>query len=238
VKNRSGKDRGLVIPSSRWLAYATASAATLLTTANSATAEIHYSGPVDIPFPPDHFKAVALPLDQPGDSLIFKRSPRGQGSADFFGAVGLKSGAFLGSYRLFEYAFVWRIRSQDQDRYISEGHFTNGGFGFGSGTMIKGSRTSLQWQWERKGDGFIGFRFDNGAGRQYGWVRVRMHGPDSGFAFKVIDYAWADPGEPIRAGQTSSSISANPSKEGSLGLLALGGAGLALWRQRRMRGSV
>ena len=134
-----------------------------------------------------------LPLDQAGDSLIFNRSPRGQGSADFFGAVGLKSGAFLGSYRLFEYAFVWRIRSQDQDRYISEGHFTNGGFGFGSGTMIKGSIDSLQWQWDRKGDGFIGFTSDTAFSR----VRIKSR-PGSGFQVTMdnLTYSVTAPGVP------------------------------------------
>jgi MYXO-CTERM domain-containing protein len=49
-----------------------------------------------------------------------------------------------------------------------------------------------------------------------------------------MDYAWADPGEPIKPGQTRSEASKVPVK-GSLGLLSLGAAGLALWRQRRKR---
>ncbi|MBA3650720.1 MAG: hypothetical protein H0W66_04365, partial [Chthoniobacterales bacterium] len=76
------------------------------------------------------------------------------------------------------------------------------------------------------------FRFDNGAGTQYGWARVRMGGQNTNFAFTVLDYAWADPGEKIRPGQTSSSTG-NAPVEGSLGVLALGAAGLTVWRQRR-----
>jgi MYXO-CTERM domain-containing protein len=81
--------------------------------------------------------------------------------------------------------------------------------------------------------GFVGFRFDSGAGLQYGWARVRMMGlPEN--AFKVMDYAYADPGEPIRAGQTSSEVNeANTPGQGSLGLLALGAVGVTLWRRRR-----
>ena len=47
----------------------------------------------------------------------------------------------------------------------------------------------------------------------------------------MIDYAWADPDERIKTGQTSSrrkSLSAPAS--GSLGLLALGASGLIAWR--------
>jgi len=52
---------------------------------------------------------------------------------------------------------------------------------------------------------------------------------------KLEDYAWGDPGDQIRAGQTSSAgdqVEAIPD-QGSLGLLALGGAGLMVWRKLR-----
>jgi MYXO-CTERM domain-containing protein len=50
--------------------------------------------------------------------------------------------------------------------------------------------------------------------------------------FWLVDYAYADPGESIRAGQTSSNDA--PELE-SLGGLALGAAGLLAWRKRRSR---
>ncbi len=86
--------------------------------------------------------------------------------------------------------------------------------------------------WKKRGTGFAGFRFNNGAGTQYGWARVHMGGQNTNFAFTVLDYAWADPGEKIQPGQTSST-EANIQSEGSLGFLALGAAGVALWRRRR-----
>ena len=46
---------------------------------------------------------------------------------------------------------------------------------------------------------------------------------------------WADLGERIKPGQTSSSSRSDVTDKGSLGLLSLGAAGLALWRQRRKR---
>jgi hypothetical protein len=88
-------------------------------------------------------------------------------------------------------------------------------------------------QFDQAGVGFIGFKFNNGSGDQYGWARVRMtaSGIDHGFWF--ADYAYADPGEPIRAGQTSSNEMVP--EEGSLGWLALGAAGLLAWHKRRSR---
>jgi hypothetical protein len=234
MKTRLRKNHAVTIPTRRWLAYASAGAATALTGASSVEAEIHYSGRVNVAFPPDQNKSVALQLEEPGNSIFFAHTING-GSVDFFGAAGLQSGAFAGSYPGFEYAYVWRLKNRD--RYVSRAHFTNGGFGFGtSGTMVRGDRSSQNWRWLGAGTDFVGFRFNNGAGLQYGWARVRMDGAASRFSFTVLDYAWADPGEPIKAGQTSSSAVVSPD-EGLLGMLAIGAAGLALWRQRRKRGS-
>ena len=85
-------------------------------------------------------------------------------------------------------------------------------------------------QWTDNGTGYVGFRFNNGAGIQYGWGRVWITGhPEN--AFEVIDYAWGDVGDRIRAGQTSTNEMVP--EEGSLGWLALGAAGLLAWRKRR-----
>jgi hypothetical protein len=203
MKARCCQSHPVSILASRWLAYASASAATAFVGASPAEADVHYSGRVDVVFPPDQNKSVALQLETPGNSIFFAHAING-GTADFFGAAGLDSGAFAGSYPGFEYAFVWRLKTRD--RYVSRAHFTNGGFGFGtSGTMVRGDRSSQNWRWAGRGTDFVGFRFNNGAGLQYCWARVRMDGASSRFSFTVLDYAWADPGEPIRAGQTSSS---------------------------------
>jgi hypothetical protein len=230
MKTRSRKIHSLTIAPSRWLAYAGASAATALTGVSSVEAEIHYSGRVDTVFPPNENKSVAFQLEQQGNSIFFAHTING-GTADFFGAKGVQSGAFAGSYPGFSYAFVWRLKTRD--RYVSRAHFTNGGFGFGtSGTMVRGDRSSQNWRWNGTGTDCVGFRFNNGSGLQYGWARVRMDGPASRFSFTVLDYGWADPGEPIKAGQRNSSEMVIPD-EGSLGGLALGAIGIALWRQRR-----
>src|ERR1051326_5511574 len=234
MKTRSRKIHSLRIAPSRWLAYAGASAATALTGVSSVEAEIHYSGRVDTVFPPNENKSVAFQLEQQGNSIFFAHTING-GTADFFGAKGVQSGAFAGSYPGFSYAFVWRLKTRD--RYVSRAHFTNGGFGFGtSGTMVRGDRSSQNWRWNGTGTDFVGFRFNNGSGLQYGWARVRMDGAASRFSFTVLDYAWADVGERIRTGQTDqlSQEQGAVSPCGSLGLLALGKAGLELWRAQRL----
>ncbi len=231
MKTRGRQIGSLQISAARWLAYAGAGAATALTVATPVEAEIHYSGRVDTAFPPDQDKSVAFPLARPGNSISFIHTVnQGMGAAaDFFLPKGLKSGAFVGSYPAFEYGYVFRIGRHNPNRYISAGPFVDG-----LGTMINAGRRSLHWPWH-KADAFVGFRFDNGSGKQYGWARVRMDGADSNFSFTVVDYAWADPGESIKPGQTSNVAGAHATTEGSLGLLAIGAAGLATWRQGRRR---
>ncbi len=65
-----------------------------------------------------------------------------------------------------------------------------GGFrAFGPFYIVYGSRG----YWSNNGYGFIGFRFNNGAGVQYGWARIRMTDtpPDGRFfgenSFMLLD---------------------------------------------------
>ncbi|HEX5033559.1 MAG TPA: hypothetical protein VFW62_03695, partial [bacterium] len=81
------------------------------------------------------------------------------------------------------------------------------------------------------GTGFIGFKFDLGHGVQYGWARIKK-GPYPENQYEVVDYAYADPGEPIAAGQRSSAEAQIPG-QGGLAILALGAAGLMAWRRQR-----
>jgi hypothetical protein len=82
-----------------------------------------------------------------------------------------------------------------------------------------------------RGFGLVGFKFNNGAGDQYGWVRVKMLGGARNM-LSVIDYAYGDPGDIVKAGQKSDD--SGPALE-SLGGLALGATGLLAWRGRRSK---
>jgi len=227
MKLHSRRNPGASISTSRWLAYATAGAATALMGTASSKAEIHYSGRVDVTFGHDDEKTVTFPLDQPGDSIVFEHDLSGQGlGLAYFQVHGLANADFVGTYLGFEYASVSRLMGDG--RPVSQGHFVAYEFG----TMVKGNRGFyLLGQWKERGTDYVGFRFNSGAGFQYGWARVHMAGKNENFAFKVLDYAYADPGEPIMTGQRSSSLVQTPN-EGALGVLALGAAGMALRRKR------
>ncbi len=224
MKARREND-SIKIPVSRWLAYAGAGVATALGGATAADAEIHYSGKVDASFRPDERKTLQFPLDQEGNffSLEHYLTFSGVGHV-FFGVKGVVDEG-VRAVDVIEYYLMQRLGTG----YISNGNFLNVDegtlYGFGRGL------------WLKRGTSFVGFRFDNGAGFQYGWARIQYFGQNRNFAFKVLDYAYADPGEPIRGGQTSTAETNEIPEQGSLGFLALGAAGLALWRQRRERSS-
>ncbi len=118
------------------------------------------------------------------------------------------------------------------DDFVSNGHFTSvppailSGFGELAG--------QFSGYFVRPRNGFIGFAFNGGAGKQYGWARVRMSGYNEGNGFKVLGYAYADPSESIQTGQTSDDEQ-TPSPMGSLGVLAAGAAVLVAWRKRQRR---
>jgi hypothetical protein len=217
VRRKSAKIRA-----ARWSAYATAGAATAVSSATSAEGNtITYSGLLN-----RHFGAVQLAsyfqLDQPGHSLIASRFSQGHippfGGAVFgFRDPYIVSGALAGFYA---YNFILSKLSFGQN--ISARPFGRGE----AGLAIYNGAPSYLSPWLQRGTGFVGFRFDSGAGQQYGWARITMDSGAPANTFTLVDYAFADPGQPISAGQI-------PDAGGSLGLLALGCAGLLAWRARR-----
>ena len=177
--------------------------------------------------PGQGFHKVNLPLDQAGNSLIFAHfETRWHGALDdvaVFKIIG-EEARFRGSNSL-DYIFAANLKP---GRYVSRGHFAS----FTS--TFSGSYATLAASYGRgyfdKGIGYVGFSFGSGSEVHYGWARIRLEGEKRGRGFAIIDYAYADAGEPIRAGQTAETT---VPVEGSLGLLALGAAGVVAWRQRR-----
>lgn len=216
-----GETKSLNLSNSRWIAYAAAGAATSLGGAQSAEAEIHYSGVINRQF---HYEGGLREFPILHSARLRFQFYTYSWSFSIRGAM--VSNNFCGSISRFDRRYVSRL---------SEGAvISNCPFLPGSGSHAFLLNSYCGGQFAKGGFGFIGFRFNNGAGVQYGWARLRSKGHCFS-DFMLVDYAWADPGESITAGQTSSvgnQVEAIPD-QGSLGLLALGGAGLIAWRKRR-----
>ena len=228
---RTGSRKPAVITNSRWLAYATAGAASAFTCANSAEATIHYSGRIGEFFGSGCDKSARFQLDQSGDSIRLRHSLSFCGTGSYggsahFGILG-QAGASVAGFYCPSNPQVVSVSKLNRGQFISRRPFLARNSG-----LLAAEFADCVGQFDSGDLGFIGFRFNNGSGDQYGWVRVKFGGRNPiDHNFWLVDYAYADPGEPIRAGQTSSNEMVP--EEGSLGGLALGAVGLLAWRKRR-----
>jgi PEP-CTERM motif len=214
-----------LVPQTRWAAYATAGAATALAGVNSAEADIHYSGILNITLnaPPGSTVLRTFALDN-GAQLKFAhlRTATSNGGGAFFRIQGAGvsnefRGVAVGGFRY--------PSNLGPGVNVSSGAFVaHSGVNFAT-LAYKGGYGNSQWL--SKGTGFIGFKFTSFGGTEYGWAQLTMDGaPENSFTLK--DFAWADPGTPIFTGETA--VVPEP---GTLGLLAVGAVGLLLWRRQR-----
>jgi hypothetical protein len=245
MKTRQSRRQTANVSHSRWVAYATAGAATALTASHSAEAAIHYQV-VNYKFQPHSTKGKWFQLDQPGDSIYFFHQYHTDGlMAASFNVTGIAAAAFRGLPGSSKYSYTGRSVSKlSFGESIAAGHFTHA-YPFFFRSVYGGFLArSTYGQWKSPGMGFVGFAFNNGAGPQFGWARVRITTWfPGGYAFKVLDFAYGDPGERITAGEgiprgseDDEDISDDPGPdEGSLGGLALGAVGLLAWRKSRSR---
>jgi hypothetical protein len=222
------------IDNSRWFAYAVAGVASSLVSTPCAEGAIHYSGRINQRF--NGSDEQTFPL-VPGASLFFEHFPNFTSSTSFFfpGAaeVIIRGGSIAGyipSCRFFQ----GDVSASNLDARATIAELP---FSAKPGVLVAGATTSscggrpFRGAFRNDVDGFIGFRFDVGNGVQYGWARVSVRAPF--FAnFRLLDYAYADPGETIRAGEKTER-DAGPVQEESLGVLALGATGVLAWRRRR-----
>src|SRR5439155_16297461 len=232
------------IPYSRWAAYATAGAASTLACASSAEAEIHYSGLVNHNFANGSF---AGPLD-PGVTLTLGVDTGTQigNNTSAFGFIHIRDaaqnkliGTFVGT--LASYAGVYALelpagQSVRAQRFAISCRWSSS---CGCQVCYHGAYIGGGGRFRHRRIGFIGFVFnDDGDTVQYGWARVRTSGPPN-YRFRLVDYAWGDPGDRIRTGQKTSAgnMVDAVTESGSVGLLALGAAGLVAWRKRREQGT-
>jgi LPXTG-motif cell wall-anchored protein len=226
------------IPNSRWATYAAAGAATALTGISAAEAEIHYSGIVNHDFtPPD--SVASFPLGS-GDKLQFRVSaPHGGGESGGFGHLQIVDGQnnsvgdFVASHPSNAGVYILDLAARVN---ISSQNITNSCRRTSSSSNLVCYGATFGGPpegFEQRGVGSIGFAFGNRVGVHYGWARIRTSGPPN-YRFVLVDYAWGDAGESVLTGQKRSHQTGNAvPATGSLGLLAIGGAGLVAWRRRR-----
>lgn len=205
--------------------------------AGSAEAEIHYSGHVSIELTGN--AQATLPLSN-GASLFFANIDAGSTFWQFFNfsIKGAISGSARGNSYFPGFNFLsdlpWRANVLAGRFYSVAG---NPGIGVLITNWSDGQFAPPEFSRLR---GFVGFRFNTGNGTQYGWARIETKDDNHHRIHDLIkDYAWGDPGDRIRTGQTTAGE--NPvgvvSESGSLGLLAFGAQGLEAWRTQRTQKS-
>ena len=222
------------INSARWAAYATASAATAMACPQAAEADIHHVTVNEALDGAGHSMNAELrqfPL-QPGAYLTFLQvhnTAANRGLAGFyFGTSGALSAQFIGvagTYGGLAFHYVGKLNFGEN---ITGGNFlpNAGRMRFGASNPLASGPGYPNSQWASITTGYMAFKFNVGGGTQYGWAQIHMNGPSTN-TFTLIDYAFADPGQAIVAGQIP--------EPGSLGLLAAGAVGLLLWRQSRAK---
>jgi hypothetical protein len=223
----------LSISETRWLAYATAGVASAFGLSSSAESEIHYSGNVSIQLTGN--AQASLPLSN-GASLVFQNIFGGTTFLQHFHFLmkGVNSGSARG---YFPHSGFFNVSNLPSRENVSAGEFFSVAGNPGIGVLISfwsdGAFAPPEFG---RIQGFVGFRFNTGNGTQYGWARIQTGDGNNHRIHDVIkDYAWGDAGDRIKTGQKSSAgdMVDNVTESGSVGLLALGAAGLVAWRKRR-----
>lgn len=233
------------LPHLRWTSYAIAAGATAAGAMPTAEAEIHYSGPIDYKFyKHSTFKTYTFPLSNGAHLIGAINNVRSLGfDYAYFGVDNAKvSNSLRGPGSL---SGFFQLAALPGKSVVSDGNFFPTPF---YRFALMQSLDCINPYWQDRGTYYVGFRFNTGAGPQYGWVRIRWSGCNHNH-FVVKDYAWGDVGDQIKTGQrrlnndetqvapkAAKSADAAPPADslGSLGLLALGKVGLQAWRAKRV----
>jgi len=217
------------VSNARWVAYATAGAATAIAGVHSAEATIHYSGMINQVVNAASGASAVFHFNLTGGASFSPFHFR-VNSASGIAAMGIH-GPVSGMINGFQAGYPYLSRLAAGVNPAAHGFVTPGNSAFfnGYGTLaFRGGYGNDQWL--AAGMGFIGLKFNTGAGTEYGWVRLDMAGgPDNHYT--VVDYAWGDVGDTVLTGEGITV----PDSGSSLALLAVGAVGLLAWRKQRAK---
>ena len=183
---------------------------TALTGAASIDAEIHYSGRVDVAFPPDETVCCAS-ARKPGNSIFFAHTINAGRT--------LFRGSRLEQWRFRRFFTPLRLRlclATEESRplcFARPFHQRR--------VCLRDVRTWSERSKQSIGSGagrhrLCGFCFNNAAAFNTAGLCVRMPAPHQDFSFTVLDYFWADPESP--SGWPDKLVAENGvTEEGSLG---------------------
>ncbi len=212
------------ISASRWVAYTTAGAASVLGGVAASEADIVVTNVNEIfnaPGTTPANEAVGFfPLGSSGAQFGLQHVRSVSSSSATFGFAQVKgsSAQFIGpTFGKFAYASKLAFGAN-----IAGGPFA--AKSIGTLAFAGGSANS---QWKTAGQGYLGFTFTDAAGKEFAWASVTANGTAANNTFTLNSYAYTTAGELLTAGEVP--------EPGSLALLAAGGAGLLAWRQRRAR---
>jgi len=233
MKTRRAYSRNLAtIATPRWLSYATAGAASALCGAGAAEGAIHYSGGINQRFA--SYAHASFPLDPVGGVLsfahqVYTNSSHFAGGSGFINISAAAGASVKAGFVMCPYTAVASALPLQGGEPVSGGPFVpDAGMMGGWFSNSLCGWFDLRGQFQR-GVAFVGFKFNNGGGDQYGWARIRSQGPPDN-KFMLVDYAYGDVGDSIKTGQKTTD--STPMRE-SLAGLALGAAGLIAWRRQR-----
>jgi hypothetical protein len=229
------------------LGYATAATAAgvgALALAQPAEAKIVYT-PSDIPITANG-PAVQIDLNhdgvpdfsfynfvQSGDARVGARPPEGT-YGHFFWVQPAQPGNAIGAITSFTGAAC--AAELDPDRQVGPGkNFQSAVLPMSSIFGTYGNPGTLHCPWRGNKGGFLGLKFVVNGETFYGWAHVTLGGPPTvtGYAFENVPNTAIQTGATKGAQKTDASGPTVPSvpQPASLGMLALGAPGLAIWRR-------
>jgi hypothetical protein len=206
----------------RLLAYAIVAGASVTASATPLDAAVIYTDPADVTLV-NIGDLASIDLDN-------------DGLADFvvslgFAFLGVNGSSYENAIEAYEFASAYALNAgsviDSEPRY----------FWLNSGDLIRATYYGLVGFWVNAQDKYLGLRFRINGGDYFGWARLDARGafnPDV-ISGTLKDFAYEScVGEPIAAGATTGGASCESVGEPTtLGMLALGAAGLALLRRHR-----